>query len=76
MLTLVVVSVLSISKIVICDMFSLLATKPDKNIPEVEWDTQEETQLLELPHILTHICCQIPSLSLGLSCDQLPMIHW
>ena len=36
-------------------MFSLLATthEPEKNIPEVEWDTQEETQPLELPHKLT-----------------------
>ena len=29
-----------------------------KQIPEVEWDTQEETQPLELTHGLTHICCQ------------------
>ena len=41
-----------------------------KQIPEVEWDTQEETQPLELPHRLAHICCQIPSLSPSLSYDQ------
>ena len=40
-----------------------------KQIPEVEWDTQE-TQPLELTHGLYHICCQIPSLSPGLSYDQ------
>ena len=42
-----------------------------KQIPEVEWDTQEETRQLEVPHRLAHICCQIPSLSPGLSYDQL-----
>ena len=41
-----------------------------KQIPEVEWDTQEETQQLESPHRVAHICCQIPSLSPGLSYDQ------
>ena len=41
-----------------------------KNIPEVEWDTQEETQPLELPHRLTHICCEISSPSPGFSYDQ------
>ena len=41
-----------------------------KQIPEVEWDTQEEIQLLELLHRLTHIFGQIPSLSIGLSYDQ------
>ena len=41
-----------------------------KQIPEVEWDTQEETQPLELLHRLTHICCQISSPSPGLSFDQ------
>ena len=41
-----------------------------KQIPEVEWDTQEEIQPLELPHRLALICCQIPSLSPGLSYDQ------
>ena len=41
-----------------------------KHIPEVEWDTQEETQPLELPHRLAHICCQIQSLSPSLSDDQ------
>ena len=72
MLTLVVVSISYISKIIICDMFSCLATTHDleKIIPEVEWDTQEEIQPLELPHRLTHICCQISSLSPGLSYDQ------
>ena len=39
-----------------------------KQIPEVEWDTQEEIQ--PLPHRLAHICCQIPPLSPGLSNDQ------
>ena len=39
-----------------------------KQIPEVEWDTQGQTQ--PLPHRLTHICCQIPSLSPSLSYDQ------
>ena len=41
-----------------------------KQIPEVEWDKQEETQPLELPYRLAHICCQIPSLSPSLSYDQ------
>ena len=42
-----------------------------KQIPEVEWDTQEETQLPEVTHRLTQICCQIPSLSpAALNYDQ------
>ena len=42
-----------------------------KQIPEVEWDTQEETQPLKLTHRIAHICCPIPSLSpAGLSYDQ------
>ena len=42
-----------------------------KQIPEIERDTQEETQPLELTHRLTHVCCQIPPLSpAGLSYDQ------
>ena len=43
-----------------------------KQMAKVEWDTQEETQQLESPHRLAHICCQIPSLfkSPGLSYDQ------
>ena len=41
-----------------------------KHIPEFEWDTQVETQPLESPHRVAHICCQIPSLSPGLSYDQ------
>ena len=54
-----------------CDTFSLLANRwSRKQIPEVEWDTQEGTQPLELPHRLAHICCQIPSLSPSLSYDQ------
>ena len=43
-------------------------TWSQRQIPEVEWDTQEEIQ--PLPHRLAHICCQIPSLSPGLSYDQ------
>ena len=55
-----------------CDTLSLLANThdPKKQIPTVAWDTQEEIQPLELPHRLAHICCQIPSLSPGLSYDQ------
>ena len=41
-----------------------------KHILEVEWDTQEETQPLELTHRIAHICCHIPSLSPDLSYDQ------
>ena len=41
-----------------------------QQIPEVEWDTQEEIQPLELLHRLTHIFGQIPSISPGLSYDQ------
>ena len=41
-----------------------------KQVPKVEWDTQEETQELESPHRLANFCCQIPSLSPGLSYDQ------
>ena len=40
-----------------------------KQIPEVEWDTQE-TQPLELTHGLCHICCQIPPLSPSLIFGQ------
>ena len=45
-------------------------TWSQKQIPGVEWDTQEETQQLESPHRFAHICCQITSLSPGLSYDQ------
>ena len=45
-------------------------TCSEKQIPEVEWDTQKEIQPLESPHRLAHICCQIPPLSPGLSYDQ------
>ena len=55
-----------------CDTYSLLANihDPEKQIPEVEWDTQEKIQPLELLHRLTRIFGQIPSLSPGLSYDQ------
>ena len=71
MLTLVVVSVQSISKIqnMARSHFWQIYTCSRKQIPEVEWNKQE-TQPLELPHRLAHICCQIPSLSPVPSYDQ------
>ena len=57
-----------------CNLWHVLTfsnyTWSRKQIPEVEWGTQEETQPLELPHRLTHICCQIPSSSPGIRYDQ------
>ena len=57
-----------------CNLWHVLTssnyTWSAKKIPEIEWDTQEETRPLELPHRLTRICCQIPSLSPGLSYDK------
>ena len=53
--------------------YILTSSKPKwsrKQIPDVEWDTQEQIQPLELPHRLAHICCQIPSLSPCLSYAQ------
>ena len=48
-----------------------------KQIPEVEWDTQEQTQPLELPHRLAHFFARSHHCHQALAMiNNATMIHW